>query len=166
MSLSNIIITNGVTIESGVTIGSVNAVSFTVTSADISSPVIWGSQYSAYSSSGFTSDPSGYVYQLIQYTITSGLESAITSAFNGGGLNLGYGYAFQVSWQSGGTGIIRVALDGLAPTSLLLSPIDTTDTQWQTGSINGPKQAGTFAFPATFTLYQPTTSMQSNISWC
>jgi hypothetical protein len=166
MSLVGVTIQTGVTIDSGVTISGVNTASFTVTSSDISSPYIWGSTYSAYSSTGFTSDASGYIYQLIQYTITSGLESAITSAFNGAGLNLSYGYAFQVSWQTGGTGLIRVALDGLAPTSLLLSPIDTTDTQWQSGSINGPKQAGTFAFPATFTLYQPITSMQPNNSWC
>ena len=160
----SITITNGITIGPGITIG--NSSTFTVNSADISSPYIWGSNYSAYSSAGFTSDPSGYVYQLIQYTISTALESTITAAFNAGGLDPTYGYAFQVSWQSGGTGIIRVAIDGLAPTSLLLSPIDTGDTQWQTGSINGPKQAGTFAFPATFTLYEPVTSMQTNNSYC
>lgn len=160
-----ITITNGITIGPGITIG--NSSTFTVNSADISSPVIWGvNTYSDYSSAGFTSTPGGQIYQLIQYTITPGLEAAITSAFGASGLDVGYGYAFQVSWQTGGTGIIRVAIDGLAPTSLLLSPIDTGDTQWQSGSINGPKQAGTFAFPATFTLYEPVTSMQTNNSYC
>jgi len=160
----------GIKIEGGISIGGSISIgttpTFTVNPGDISSPYIWGSYYSNYSSAGFTSDPGGYVYQLIQYTITSGLESAITAAFNTAGIDPTYGYAFNVSWQSGGTGLIRVAIDGLAPNSLLLSPIDTTDTQWQSGSINGPKQAGTFAFPATFTLYQPVTSMQPNNYWC
>jgi len=154
-----------ISIGGGITIG--NIPTFTVNSADISSPVLWGTPtYSDYSSAGFTSTPGGQLYQLIQYTITSGLESAITAAFGAGSLDVSLGYAFQVSWQSGGTGIIRVALDGLAPTSLLLCPIDTSDTQWQSGSLNGPKQAGTFAFPATFTLYEPVTAMQSNNAWC
>jgi len=165
MSIAGITIEGGITIGGGINIG--NLPTFTINSADISSPVIWGTTtYSAYSSSGFTSDPGGQLYQLIQYTITSGLESAITAAFGASGLDPAYGYAFQVSWQSGGTGLIRVAVDGLAPTSVLLSPIDTTDTQWQSGSLNGPKQAGTFAFPATFTLYEPVTAMQSSNSYC
>jgi len=160
----------GIKIEGGISIGGSISIgttpTFTVSPGDISSPYIWGSYYSNYSSAGFTSDPGGYVYQLIQYTITSGLESAITAVFNTAGIDPTYGYAFNVSWQSGGTGLIRVAINGLASNSLLLSPIDTTDTQWQSGSINGPKQAGTFAFPATFTLYQPVTSMQPNNYWC
>jgi hypothetical protein len=157
----------GVSIGAGWGIGISSSPSFTVTSADISSPVFWGvNTYSAYSSAGFTSDPGGTLYQIIQYTITPGLESAISAAFSAGGLNSAYGYAFQVSWQSGGTGLIRVALDGLAPTSLLLSPIDISDPLWQSGDLNSTKQAGTFAFPATFTLYQPVTSMSANNSYC
>jgi len=158
---------SGITIGGGINIGSSGGPSFTVNPGDISSPVIWGTPtYNAYSAAGFTSTPGGQLYQLIQYTITSGLESEITSAFSAGGLDPAYGYAFHVSWQTGGTGLIRVAIDGLAPSSLVLSPIDTGDTQWQSGSLNGPKQAGTFAFPATFRLYQPVTAMQSNNSWC
>ena len=159
-----ITIENGITIGGGIVIG--NVPTFTVTSAGISSPVIKGSNYSSYSSAGFTSDPVGYIYQEIQYTMASGLAASIASAFSAGGLDAGYGYAFQVSWQTGGTGLIRVAINGFGPNTLILSPIDTTDTLWQTGSIDGPKQAGTFAFPATFTLYQPATSMQTNNSWC
>ena len=154
----------GITLDGGINIGSLP--SFTVNSADISSPVILGSTYSSYSSAGFTSDNAGYIYQIIEYTITPELESVISSAFAVGGLDNTLGYAFRVHWQTGGTGIIRVAINGLAPNTLLLSPIDTADTQWQTGSLNGPKQAGTFDFPATFVLYEPVTSMQSNTSWC
>jgi hypothetical protein len=154
----------GINIGEGIFIGTITT--FTVYSADISSPVIKGSTYSSYSSAGFTSDPSGYVYQEIQYTMTSGLESAIAGAFAASGIDPGYGYAWQVSWQTGGTGLIRVAINGFGPNTLILSPIDTTDTQWQSGSINGPKQVGTFAFPATFTLYQPATAMQTNNSYC
>jgi len=164
MSLAGIRIEGGITIGGGISIG--NLPTFTINSADISSPYVWGTDtYSAYTSAGFTST-GGLLYQILQYTITSGLESAISAAFAAGGLDTGYGYAFNVSWQTGGSGIIRVAVDGLAPTSLLLSPIDTTDTGWQSGSLNGPKQAGTFAFPATFTLYEPVTAIQSSNSYC
>ena len=168
MSLVGIEIGAGIQIGAGIGIGPAYSLasSFTVNSADISAPYVWGTDtYSAYTSAGFTST-GGQLYQILQYTITSGLESAITAAFAASGLDPSYGYAFQVSWQTGGTGLIRVALDGLAATSLLLSPIDTTDTLWQSGSINGPKQAGTFTFPATFTVYEPVTSMQPNNSWC
>ena len=154
----------GITIGGGFTIGHI--LSFTITSADLSSPVILGSGYSSYDTTGFTSDPGNYIYAMIQYTMTSDLESAITAAFNAGGLDVNLGYVWNVSWQTGGAGIIRVAINGDGPNTLIISPIDTTDTQWQTGSINGPRQAGTFDFPATFTLYEPVTSMQSNTSWC
>jgi hypothetical protein len=155
----------GWTIGPGWVLGS-PAPTFTVTSSDLSSPVILGSGFSSYSSAGFTSDPGYQIYAMIQYTMTPGLESTIAAAFGSGGIDVNYGYAFQVSWQTGGTGLIRVAINGTGPNTLLLSPIDTTDTQWQTGSTNGPRQAGTFAFPAMFTLYQPATSMQPNTSWC
>ena len=160
-----ITINNGVTVGAGVTIG-ISNLSFTITSADISDPVLKGGNYSDYSSAGFTSDPGGAIYQEIQYTMTPQLESAIAAVFSAGGIDPGYGYAWQVSWQTGGTGLIRVAINGFGPNTLVLSPIDTTDTLWQSGSINGPTQAGTFAFPATFTLYQPVTSMQPNSYWC
>jgi hypothetical protein len=157
----------GVSIGAGWAIGIASSPSFTVNSADISSPSPLGSDtYSSISSAGFTSDPGGYIYQMISYNMTSALESTITAAFNTGGIDPGYGYAWNVSWQTGGTGKIRVAINGNGPNSLIFSPIDTADTQWQTGSINGPKQAGTFAFPATFTLYQPATAMQPNNYWC
>jgi hypothetical protein len=159
----------GIQIGSGIGIGPdfpASAPSFTVTSAELSSPVIKGSSYSSYSTAGFTTDPGGYVYREIQYTMTSELEAAIAAAFGAGGLDVNYGYAWNVSWQTGGSGIIRVAINGFGPNTLILSPIDTTDTQWQSGSINGPLQVGTFAFPATFTLYQPATAMQTNDSWC
>ena len=154
----------GIQIGGGIIIG--NLPTFTVNSVDISSPVILGGYYSSYSSSGFTSDPGGYIYQMIGYTMTSELETAIASAFDAAVLNTALGYAWQVSWQTGGTGLIRVAINGNGPNTLILSPIDTTDTLWQSGSINGPRQSGTFVFPATFTLYQPATSMQPNTNWC
>jgi hypothetical protein len=160
----NIQFGNGITLGSGIHAG--NEPSFTITSSDISSPTVnWGF-FSSYSTSGFTSDPGGAIYQPIEYTMTSGLESTIAAAFAANGLDPTLGYAWNVSWTTGGTGVIRLAINGDGALSLLMAPIDTTDTQWQSGSTNGPKQAGTFAFPATFTIYQPVTSMQSNNSWC
>jgi hypothetical protein len=164
MSIAGITIGPGIAVGGGISIG--NLPTFTVTSADISSPVLWGvNTYSSYSSAGFTST-GGTLYQIIQYTISTALESTITAAFNTSGLDPTYGYVFQVSWQTGGTGLIRVALDGLSPTSLLLSPIDISDPLWQSGNLNSTKQAGTWTFPATFTLYQPTTAMQPNNDYC
>ena len=165
MTAPHLTLGEGLTIGKGITFGA-NSPSFTITSADISLPVLKGSYYSSYSSSGFTSDPGGYIYQMMQYTMTSGLASAITNAFNAGSLDVNYGYAWNVSWQTGGTGLFRVAINGFGSNTLVMSPIDTTDTTWQTGSINGPKQTGTFVFPATFTLYQPATSLEPNSNWC
>ena len=77
-------------------------------------------------------------------------------------------YAWNVSWNSGGSGVVRMAFGFSNSDSLLIAPVDTTFPNWQTTNTHDvPLQAGTFTFPATFTLYSPTTELITGQSdWC
>ena len=77
-------------------------------------------------------------------------------------------YAWNVSWNSGGSGVVRMAFGFSNSDSLLIAPVDTTFPNWQTANTyDVPLQAGTFTFPATFTLYSPTTELITGQSdWC
>lgn len=63
--------------------------------------------------------------------------------------------------------IARVAInpDNIA-NSLGIVPIDQSNTNWQSGSLGGPTQAGTYTFPAVFTPYTPTTQIGNQNNWC
>ena len=163
MSVPGIKIEGGITIGGGIYIGA--APSFTVSPADITFQTLLFSGYSAYSSAGFTSDGT-QVYNGISYTISSALHTEILNAMTSASMNPIYAYAWNVAWATGGTSIARVGLDGNGVNTLVFSLIDQTDTQWQTGSDNGPTQTGTFTFPATFTPYVPTTQIQLANQWC
>lgn len=69
-------------------------------------------------------------------------------------------------WITGGTSIARVGLDANGINTLCFSPIDQTDTQWQSGNDGGPTQVGSFTFPAVFTPYSPLTQIGVANSWC
>jgi hypothetical protein len=158
-----ITIEGGITIETGITIGA--NTSFTVSPADITFERLLYGGYSAYSSAGFTSDGT-QVYNGISYTISPALHTAITNAMISASMNTLYAYAWNVTWTTGGTSIARVGLDGNGVNTLVFSLIDQTDTQWQSGDINGPTQTGSFTFPATFTPYIPLTQLTNANNWC
>ena len=157
----------GLTIGSGITFGA-SSPSFTVSPADITFQTLLFRGYSAYSSAGFTSDGT-QVYNGICYTITPVLHDAIAAASTAAGFTYPGAYVWHVSWNTGGTSLARVGLDGNGVGTLVFSLIDQTDTLWQTGppgNINGPTQTGTFTFPATFTPYSPLTQLSDANNWC
>ena len=82
-------------------------------------------------------------------------------------------YIFDVTWAAGSTvqnGKVRMSYSGNSGI-VFMSIIDTGSTDWQTASPSNqpyptnPVLAGTFNFPATFTLYTPTTESNGN-AWC
>jgi len=155
----------GIEIGGAINIGATSSVSFTVSPADITFQTLLFSGYSAYSSAGFTSDGT-QVYNGICYTITPGLHDAIAAASTAAGFTAPGAYVWHVTWTTGGTSLARVGLDANGVNTLAFSLIDQTDTQWQSGSSNGPTQTGTFTFPAVFTPYSPTTQIQNANEWC
>ena len=139
--------------------------SFTVNSSDISSPGLYYGGYSSYSTTGFTSNGT-QLYNGISYTISSALQTQIMNTFANAGLDFRYSYVWQVSWNTGGTCLVRLGFDGAGLDTIVIAPIDQTDTRWQSGNTNGPTLTGTFTFPATFTPYSPPTTMNNNTDWC
>ena len=79
-------------------------------------------------------------------------------------------YIFNVTWADSSTGKVRMGYDANGGT-LFITTVDTGSNDWQTAdpaTLPGPTnpvQAGTFNFPATFTLYTPTTESSGNY-WC
>jgi len=79
-------------------------------------------------------------------------------------------YIFNVTWADSSTGKVRMAYNA-GSGYLFITTVDTGSTDWQTASPStypsptNPVQAGTFSFPATFTLYSPTTEANGNY-WC
>lgn len=161
----------GIKIEGGISIGGSISIgttpAFTVSPSDITyNRQLYGG-YSGYSSGGFTCDGNSDTYNGIIYSTTSGLHSAILSAWAAAGFDTGLAYVWNISFATGGSIVARVAVnpDNITDT-LAITPINQAYPQWQTGQIGTPTQAGTFTFPATFTAYVPTTSISSANDWC
>jgi hypothetical protein len=86
--------------------------------------------------------------------IASGMVSSVDS------------YVWNVTWAGNSTGLVRVGIDS-GSGQIILSPIDTTNTAWQSGDAYGSSsKSGTFNFPATFTPYTPLRDIGSNTAWC
>lgn len=166
-----ITLTSGLTIGSGITFGSGSGgggggTSFTVYPSDIqvkgNGVHFYG--YSNVSQTDFTSD-GDMIYNGVVYNITNPtLYNQIIQAYNGNDIT--YSYAWDVTWTIGGSGIVRIGFDGAGPNTLVIAPIDQTNTTWQTGDTNSPTKTGTFGFPATFTLHSPITQLTNNTYWC
>ena len=77
-----------------------------------------------------------------------------------------YGYIWNVTWADNSTGLCRIGIATYNGGELILSPLDQSDTRWQSGDINTKSLAGTFNFPATFTPYLPLIAISSNSTWC
>ena len=154
----------GIDIGAGITIGTVP--SFTITSSDISNPQLWFEGYSSYSSSGFTSSGTTQLYNGLRYDITGGLYSTISAAQSSASLSSSNAWVWHASFATGGSCLVRLGLVSGSPGNITIAPIDESNTGWQSGSTSGPTLAGTFTFPAIFTIYIPNTSLSGNDSWC
>lgn len=169
----NLTLGEGLTIGNGITFGAGTggSTSFTISSADIQvhDTGLWYHGYSNISQTGFTSDGT-QLYNGVTYDVTNTtLYNQIVQAYTSLGLTDTNSYAWNVSWTTGGTDIVRLSViinNVTQNMQLVIAPINQTDTQWQVGNTNGPTQTGTFGFPATFTLLTPTTQVSNNGDWC
>ena len=144
--------------------------SFTLSSTDFTN---WGSGGGVTPSGtlGFTTD--GYysasveLYNAYAFVGTKGTD--IQTLFTDNGLLTNQtGYVFNVTWGAGSSiSSGKVLLAVYNNDNLLIAPIYTGNNNWQTPGQNNDNiasVAGTFNFPATFSLYSPTTGQGTN--WC
>ena len=157
----------GLTIGGGITFEAIFPPAFNVTSGDITyNRQLYGG-YSAFSSAGFTCNGTDDTYNGIVYNTTQELHDVILSAWTTAGFDPALTYAWNISFAAGGSIIARVAVNpNNIANSLAISPINQAYPAWQTGQVGTPTQAGTFAFPAAFTPYVPTTSITGSNNWC
>ena len=151
-------------------------ITFTVNPGDITFDSVQynSSTYTAESSTGFTSvgGPTGNGYNIangVNYVVTGSLLAQMTAIQAAHPFIGSDPYAWSVSWTTGGTGVARVSFYVNSGTSsITIAPVDTTYANWQTDYIGAiPLKAGTFEFPATFTLYNPTLDLTNGGSgWC
>ena len=106
----------------------------------------------------------GYYGQGLTPSAVSAISAAVTQA--GLDPNNQTGYIWSVTWGAGSsisTGYVKFGY--YAPGSYFdIQTVDPADTDWQLpGYNNGTSLAGTFLFPATFTIYSPLTNKGG---WC
>jgi hypothetical protein len=147
--------------------------SFTITTADIASLLGNGAGITTNGLLGYTSAGNdNIIFQLVNYALTSQKLSEITNIFTANGLGTNYdGYIFNVTWGAGSSissGLVRIGLSS-NNNQFLISAVDTAYNDWYTNNNPGNpvnlSLAGSFYFPATFTLYTPVISSESNY-WC
>lgn len=106
------------------------------------------------------SDDTYVLYSPYGNTVINAMDVATTAGMDWSN----YAYVWNVTWADNSSGLVRVGID--AGGQLILSPIDTVDTRWQTGNIGSNSKSGTFNFPATFTPYTPLTTLGGHTQWC
>jgi len=112
------------------------------------------------------------INQIINYRLTPQKLSEVINIFNNNSLATnGEGYIFNVTWGAGSSitnGLVRIGLNSTGD-YFLIGVIDTAYNDWYTNNAPGdpvnPSLAGTFNFPATFTLYTPVIQSESDY-WC
>jgi hypothetical protein len=167
MTTYNITVGGGITIGGGIL---VNISGFTLSGTDFSS-LSGATGVTVNGTTGFTTAASGNPNNIVDYVFNASgpqgdTETRIVDAFAAAGMDTAYAYAWNVTWgpaSNPSSGIVRMSWNG---TSLQMSPIDTSDTGWQSGGVGGPALYGTFNFPATFTPYSPLTQLSTNGNWC
>lgn len=103
----------------------------------------------------------------ILHTPTNSTFDNAVSAASATGMNYNDAYVWYVTWSDNSTGLARVGLSDWQSGQIVLSPIDTTDTSWQSSDYYGsPSKSGTFNFPARFTPYTPLTTLAGSDWWC
>ena len=167
----------GIQIGSGVGIG--RSLGFTITSADI-----FGTGQPIYQDTtplgtngvdGFqnTAAQSGLAQGYYAQNLNPALVTVISAYVTAQGIppNISAGYVYNVTWAAGSSissGLVKLGFyNGNGDTTqstVDIQTIDPTDPAYQQNStINGTSLAGTFLFPATFTIYSPLTD---KLGWC
>ena len=147
-------------------------VSFIITSSDFANG---GSGYGVTPNGtlGFTEAPGHAAGEALYNAnnLTAGKQTELINFWTTNSLPSSYtGIIFTASWGAGsspGSDKVLIGFNTGYPQQLLIAPVYTGNNNWQTGgqdnySIQGV--AGTYNFPATFTLYQPLTV--DNNDWC
>lgn len=179
----SILIESGITIGGGISIGS-ETVSFTLNSSDFAQ-IYYNSGYITpistnlgFAAGGVTGPGMAiYVARLDSGIGGNPVKSAEIAAYwTAQGWSLGDGTAriFDVTWGAGssqptGKVVLGYYYTNAASCQLNMGTVYTGDNAWQTPGqdiFNGPPyiEAGTFLFPATFTVYTPVIADNSN--WC
>ena len=118
---------------------------------------------------GFTDNASqgagGCIYV---FNATGTLAATLDAYWAANGLDKdGGGYVFNVAWGPGSSGSSLALVGYESYNQVLIGPLDPTGGAYQTQGLDNysvPAAAGTYNFPATFTLYQPKT--KHNNDWC
>ena len=158
----------GVIFQNGFSLGALPGTAlFTLTSSDVT---YLNERYGGYSnatSAGFTCDGDRDTWNGILYTMGGSLPTEVNAIWVANGLDPDDAYVWNINFSTGGNILARVALnaDNFSNT-IAIAPIDQTDTEWQSGNLGGSLLAGTYEFPAAFTLYSPTTQISTRNNWC
>ena len=78
--------------------------------------------------------------------ITDIMTRAANAATNAGMDYNTYAYVWNARWADNSTSLCRVGIVTNGTQHIVLSPIDQTDTRWQSGDVNNRSLAGTFNF--------------------
>jgi hypothetical protein len=174
-------IDGGITIGGGISAGPniiIGAATFTLSSSDFSN----GQAIYQDTTPQGTNGNDGFINSAAQaslaqgyygFNLTSPTVSRISAAVTAAGLNpiSATGYIWQVTWGLGSTianGLIKFGYyNGNGDPNqayFYIQTIDPADTDWELpGNDNGTSLAGTFLFPATFTIYEP---LINKGGWC
>jgi hypothetical protein len=149
--------------------------SFVIKLSDIASPGIFGG-LGVYLGSGswdinvpFTGSYDGSIADAIQFgSASAGVLAQWVAFFDNAGYDYNtYSYAWNATWSTGGTGVVRMRLFPGASRKVFIVPIDTTFPDWQITSAElVPAVQGVFTLPVTLTPYIPTTTLGSRGNWC
>jgi hypothetical protein len=172
-------ISGGITLSGQLTIGNTGFTGFTITSADIlgtGSPIYQNTiALGTNGVDGFVNNaPQNWLYEgYYAQNLSSALVTAITNYVTAQGINPNnsQGYVYNVTWGAGSSIASGLAKLGFysgngdpANAYIDIQTIDPTDTDYQQNNTNnGTSLAGTFLFPATFTIYSPLTDKNG---WC
>jgi hypothetical protein len=170
----------GTTINAGVTLnGFNNTTSLTIALADITSPNIFPG-LGVYLGSGswdinvpWTGYSPGSIVDAIEFdAVSPGVLAQWEAAWASAGYDItvaDYSYAWNATWASGQTGVVRMRLWAAASTGqqIFIVPVDTTFPAWQTTPpYQVPAVQGVFTLPVTLTPYVPTTPLSGYGDWC
>ena len=167
----------GIEIGGGISIGA--SASFTITAADIlgfgaaiyqdTTPLGTNGVDGFENTAAQTGLWQGYYAQNLNPALVTVISAYVTAL----GLppNISAGYVYNVTWAAGSSissGLVKLGFyNGNGDTTqstVDIQTIDPTDpTYQQNDTENGTTLAGTFLFPATFTIYSPLTG---KLGWC
>jgi hypothetical protein len=150
--------------------------SFVIKLSDIASPSIFNN-LGVYSGSGswdinvpFFGSYDGSIATAIEFgSASAGVTAQWVANWTNAGYDYNtYSYAWNATWATGGTGVVRMKLNPNGGTQqIFIVPIDTSFQDWQiTPTDQVPALQGVFTLPVTLTPYIPTTTLGGSGNWC